>query len=86
MKELAKKFKNQFLCLGEKNIIFTVLIEEKVKRINKNGEEIAKNISHILQLIVTAKFMAYLVSNLPKNYSEGIHRIKCKYEYYDAVI
>ena len=39
MKELAEKFEKQLACLGEnteKCIPFSVLIEKKVTRINKN--------------------------------------------------
>ena len=44
-------FKKQFTCLREnteKYITFTVPIEKEVKRIDKNVEEITKNISYIL--------------------------------------
>ena len=50
IKELAGEFKKQFTCLGEnteKYITFTVPIERKVTRIDKNGEEITKNILHM---------------------------------------
>ena len=81
VKELAKEFNKQFTRLGEnteKYITFTVPIEKKVTRIDKNGKEIAKNISYILQFIDNARFMSGLLSNLVNNFSEGIHRIKCK--------
>ena len=48
IKELAEEFKKQFTCLGEnteKYITFTVPIEKEVIRIDKNGEEITKNIT-----------------------------------------
>ena len=57
IKELAEEFKNQFTCLGEnseKYISFTVPIEGEVTRIDKNREEITKNISYILQFIDSA--------------------------------
>ena len=79
---LAEEFKKQFTCLGEsteKYITFTVPIEKGVTRIDKNGEEITKNISYILQVIDSARFMASSLSNLANNLSEGIHRIKCKH-------
>ena len=38
-------------------------------------------ISYILQFIDSARFMTSLLSNLVNNVSEGIHRIKCKYEH-----
>ena len=81
MKELAEECKKQFTCLGEntkKYITFTVPIENEVARIDKNGEEITKNISNILQFIESARFMASLLSNFVNNHSEGIHRTKCK--------
>ena len=49
-----------------------------VIRINRNGEEITKNISCILKFIDSAKFMARSLSNLVNNFSERLHRIKCK--------
>ena len=51
IKKLAEEIKKQFTCLGkntEKYIIFTFPIEKEVTRIDRNGEEIAKNISYIL--------------------------------------
>ena len=50
IKELAEEFKKQFPCLEEnteKCMIFKVPIEKEVLRIDKNGEEITKNISYI---------------------------------------
>ena len=47
IKELVEEFKKQFTCLGEsteKYITFKVLIEKEITRIDKNGEEITKNI------------------------------------------
>ena len=81
IKELTEKFKKQITCLGEnteKYITFTVPIEKEVTRIDKNEEEITKNISSILQFIDSARFMASSLSNLVNNLSERIHRIKCK--------
>ena len=42
-----------------------------------------KNISYILQFIDCTKFMASSLSNLVDNLSEGIHRIKCKFDHDD---
>ena len=86
IKELAEEFKNQFTCLGEnteKYIIFTVPIEKEVTRIDKNGEEITKNICYILQFFDSARFIVSSLSNLVNNLSEGLHRIKCKLRYHD---
>ena len=83
IKELLEEFKKQLTCLGantEKYITFTVQIEKEVTRIDKNGEEITKNTSYILQFIDSARFMAnsFSISNLISNFSEGVHRVKCK--------
>ena len=72
IKELAEEFKKQFTFLEEnteKCITLTVPIEKEVTRINENGEEIAKNISYILQFIDSGKFMASSLSNLANNLS-----------------
>ena len=48
IKALVEEFKKQFPCLEEnteKYITFTVLIEKEVTRIDKNREEVTKNIS-----------------------------------------
>ena len=67
----------------KKCITFTAPIEKEVTRVDKNGEEITKNVSYILQFIDNArllyKFIDNSSSNLVNNLSEGIHRIKSKY-------
>ena len=76
----------QFTYLGEnteKYITFIFPVEKKVMIIDKNGEEITKNTSYILQIIDSAMFMTSSLSNLYNNLSEGIHRTKCKYRDYD---
>ena len=62
---------------------FTVPIEKEVERTDKNGEEITRNISYILQFIDSARFMASSLSNPVDNLSEGIHKINCKHGYND---
>ena len=82
IKKLAREFYKQITCLGENTeITFTVPIEKEVTAIDKNGEEITETISYILQFIDSAIFMASSLSNLVNNLSEGIHRIKCKYQH-----
>ena len=58
-------------------------IEKEVTGIHKNGEEVTKNMSYILQFIDGTRIMASLLSNLVNNLSEGIHRIKCKFGHDD---
>ena len=75
-------FKKQFTCLGqntEKYITFADLIEKEITRINKNAEEITKNIYYRLQFIDSARYMASSLSNLVNYFSEEIHKIKGKY-------
>ena len=61
----------------------TVPLDGKFTRTDKNGEEITKNISYILQFTDRARFMASSLSNLVNNLSEGLHRIKCKFGHDD---
>ena len=46
-------------------------------------KKLEKNISYLLQFIESARFMASYLSDLVNNLSEGIHRIKCRYEHDD---
>ena len=83
---LAEEFERQFTCLGEhteKYITFSVPMEKEVTRIDKNGEEITKNISYKLQFNDRPRFMASSLSNLVNHLSERIHKIKCKYGHDD---
>ena len=57
--------------------------KNKVIIIDKKGKEITKNISHRLQLIDSAIFIASSLSNLVDNLAERIHKIKCKNEHND---
>ena len=76
LKELEEEFEKQFTSLGEnagKYITFTFPIEKEVTRIDRNGEEITKNISYILHFIDSVRFMVSSLSTLVSNLSEGIH-------------
>ena len=61
----------------------TVPIKKEVTRIDKDGEETAKDISFILQFIDRARFMTNSLSNLVSNLSEGIRRIKWEISKHD---
>ena len=55
IKKLAEEFKKHFTCFGENTEIYitvAVPIEKEVKRIDRNGEEITKNISYIYNLLI----------------------------------
>ena len=84
-KELEEELKKN-TRLGEntdKYLAFTVPIEKEVTRIDKNGEQNAKNISYMLQFIDNPRFMTSSLSSLVNNLSEGIYRIKFKFEHDD---
>ena len=85
IKELAEEFKNIYLFRKntEKYITFTVPTEKEVTRIDKNGEEITKNVSYILQFIDSSRFMGSSWSNLVNNLFEGIHNSKYKFRHND---
>ena len=83
---LTEKFKKQFTWLGENNekyIAFTIHIENEATIADKNGKEVTKDISCILQFIDTTRFMASSLLNLDNNFIEGTHKIKCKYRHDD---
>ena len=72
--------------LGENTeiyITFSFLMEKEVTKIDKNGEEVTRNISYKLQFINSARVMTSLLSNLVNNLSEGIDKIKCKFRHDD---
>ena len=62
----------------QKSINFSILIEQKVTNIDKDGNENAATISYKVKLIDIARFMAISLSNLADNPTGGIHKIKCK--------
>ena len=79
IKVLAEEFKKQFTCLGENAETFTAPIEKELTRIDKNGEEITKYITYILQFTDSAMFLASSLSILVNNLSDRIHKIKSKH-------
>ena len=50
-------------------MIFAVSVEQEVTRTDKDGEEITKNISCILQFMGSTRFMVSSLSNLVNNLS-----------------
>ena len=72
IKELVKKFKGNFECLGEnteKYITFSVPIKKKIE--NKDME-----ITYKIKFIDSFRFMATSLSNLVDNLTKGIHTNK----------
>ena len=82
IKKLGKEFKKQFTFLRKstkKYITFIVPIEKEVIKIDKDGEEVFRNISYLSQFLDSAKFLAGSLSNLVNNLFERIHKVKCKF-------
>ena len=55
--------------------------KEEGTRIDKNGEEMTKYISYILQFIDSTRLSVSSLSNLVNNLSGRIHKIKYKYRH-----
>ena len=67
----------------KKYVNFTVQIEKKVTGIDKNKEEIIKNIFYILQFIDSPEFMASSLPHFVNNVSKVTYRIKCEHGHDD---
>ena len=81
-KELAKEFEGQFDCLGEnteKYITFSVPINKKVTKIDKDNSEKAKTLFYKLKFIDSFRFMSTSLSSLVNNLSNGLYNDKCTY-------
>ena len=79
IKELVKEFTGEFECLGEnteKYITFSVPINKKITKIDKDGDEKIVNILYMLRFIDSNRFMAASLSSLVNYLSGGLH--KCK--------
>ena len=81
IKELANEFEAQYECLREnteKCKTISALIERKVRKVDKDGNEHILTISCKIKFIDSASFMASLLPNLVDNLAEKIHKFKCK--------
>ena len=76
IKELAEEYEKKNYLFRRKHR----KIYKEGTRIDKNGEEITKNISYVLQFFDSARFMASLLSNLVNNLSEEICKINLNME------
>ena len=75
------EFEGKFEWLGEnteKYKTFYVLIENKVKNIDKDCNVSVATMSYKIKFIDSARFLASLLSNLVDNLTKEIHKIKCK--------
>ena len=70
IKVSAEEFKKRFTCLREnteKYLTFIVPIQKEVSRIDKNGDEIAKNKCYIFQFVCRIKSLTSSLSNSKLN-------------------
>ena len=79
IKRLVKEFEGEFECLGEnteKYITFSVPINKKNYKKDKDGNDKIVNIPYRLKFIDNYRFMPASLSSLVDNLSHGLH--KCK--------
>ena len=79
IKELVKELEGEFECLGEnteKYITFSVPINKKIAKKDRDGNRKIENIPCRLKFIDSYRFMSASLSNLVDNLSNGLH--KCK--------
>ena len=81
IKYLAKAFEEQFEYFGEdteKYKTFSVSIEQKLTKIDKDDNECIVTASYKIKFFDSARFMVSSLSNLSDNLVEGIHEINSK--------
>ena len=61
----------------QKYVTFSVPIEKKVRKAEKDGNQDITTISCKIKFINSPRFMQSSLSNLVDNLTEGIHKIKC---------
>ena len=61
-----------------KYIRFSVPIKREVIKIDKDGKKCVKTISYKIKGFDSMRFMATLLTKLVDNFSEGVHKVKCK--------
>ena len=61
-----------------KYIRFSVPIKREVIKIDKDGKKCVKTISYKIKGLDSMRFMATLLTKLVDNFSEGVHKVKCK--------
>ena len=57
---------------------FSVPIEKKITKVDKDSNESVVTISYKIEFIYSARFMGSSLANLVDNPVKGIHKIKCK--------
>ena len=77
IKELVKEFEGEFECLGEnteKYITFSISINKKNTKKDKNGNDRIVNIPYRLEFVDGYRFMSAPLSSLVDNLSDGLHK------------
>ena len=80
IKGLANEFDGKLECLGEnaeKYISFSVKINKKIAKRDKDGNEKIVNTPYRLKCIDSYRFMSASLSNHVHNLSNGLHNNKC---------
>ena len=57
---------------------FSAPIEKEIRKVDKDDNEGIITISYKIKFIDSARFMASLLSNLVHNFTDGVHKTKCK--------
>ena len=82
IKERVNEFEREFDCLGEnkeKYITFSVKIDKKITKKDKDGGEDIVNIPYKLKFIDSYRFMSTSLSSLVDNLSYGLYKcVNCK--------
>ena len=81
IKELAHEFEGSFKCIGENseiNKIFSDIINKKVIKTDKDGNEMVETISCKIKFIDSMRFVATLLSKLVDSLTEGIQKFNAK--------
>ena len=84
IKELLNEFEGEFKRLGENTencITFSVKINKKITKKDKDGGQNIVNIPYRLKFIDSYRFMSFSLSSLVDNFSDGLHnnkRADCK--------
>ena len=82
IKELGKEFDGEFECLVENTenyITFSISINKKITKKDKDGNDKIVNIQYRLKFIDSYRFMSAPLSSLVDNLSDGLHKCKdCK--------
>ena len=81
IKELANEFEGSFKCIGENSEIYKVfsdIINKKVIKTDKDGNEMVETISYKIKFIDSMRFVATLLSKLVDSLTEGIQKLNAK--------